>query len=403
MAQVALLVATVLVVVVGHRHLRAALVVLAGVLFGLATGVLHAGDSVDAVRALGAPVAFLVAAVPMAVLLARIGFFDEVAARLPAGPRLAPALWVFAALVTTVCNLDAAIVLLTPLYLRVARRHGHDPFVLAAIPVLLASLASSALPVSNLTNLIAAEQRDLGTLDFLVHLGPASLVATTVGWFAFRPLVRAAGPRVDANGADVAGEPATPSAAAAHPLAWRAGIPAVVVLLVGFTAGDRAGVPAWMVAGSVVAGLVLCTRHVPWRAVPVDAIVVACGLAVLATAASPHLGLGDVLRDGGDAGAVRIVAAGAIGSVLTNNLPALLVMLPLAGGRAVWPLLLGVNVGPVLWLSGSLAGLLWADLLRQGGVAVGAGRYARLGWRVGGPALLAATAVLVALRALGVG
>lgn len=89
------------------------------------------------------------------------------------------------------------------------------------------------------------------------------------------------------------------------------------------------------------------------------------------------------------------------GAVLTNNLPALLVTLPLVGDRSLWGLLLGVNLGPVLWLSGSLAGLLWADLLRQGGVEVGLGRYARLGLRVGGPALAAAVAVLVAQAALG--
>ena len=67
-----------------------------------------------------------------------------------------------------VLNLDAAVVLLTPLYVRVARRTGLDPVALAFQPVLLACLASSFLPVSNLTNLIAAHQADLGTSDFLV-------------------------------------------------------------------------------------------------------------------------------------------------------------------------------------------------------------------------------------------
>lgn len=89
MAPVALLVATVVVVVAGHRRLRASVVVLAAVVLGLATRVLEVHASVP----LAAPVAFLLAAVPMAVLLARIGFLDEVAARLPRGPRLAPALW----------------------------------------------------------------------------------------------------------------------------------------------------------------------------------------------------------------------------------------------------------------------------------------------------------------------
>ena len=87
-------------------------------------------------------------------------------------------LWVLAALVTTVLNLDAAVVLLTPLYVSIARRSGRDPLALAFQPVLLASLASSALPVSNLTNLIAASATGATTGGFVAHLALPSLVAT---------------------------------------------------------------------------------------------------------------------------------------------------------------------------------------------------------------------------------
>ena len=74
-----------------------------------------------------------------------------------------------AAAVTVVFNLDAAVVLLTPLYIRIARRHGYSPEMLAFQPALLACLASNPLPVSNLTNLIAAEHFDLGVGEFLDH------------------------------------------------------------------------------------------------------------------------------------------------------------------------------------------------------------------------------------------
>ncbi|HEY5424337.1 MAG TPA: hypothetical protein VIK05_12735 [Ilumatobacteraceae bacterium] len=50
---------------------------------------------------------------------------------------------VLAAAVTVVFNLDAAVVLLTPLYIRIARRHGYSPEMLAFQPALLACLASN--------------------------------------------------------------------------------------------------------------------------------------------------------------------------------------------------------------------------------------------------------------------
>jgi arsenical pump membrane protein len=57
--------------------------------------------------------------------------------------------------------------------------------------------------------------------------------------------------------------------------------------------------------------------------------------------------------------------------------------------------LTAVNVGPVLAVTGSLAGLLWLDTVRRLGVPVDARTYSRVGIRVGLPALAAAVAVLL--------
>lgn len=241
MWQTILLAATVAGVLVGHRHVRPAGVVLAGVIVGLASGIVEVGIAGEAVRGLTAP------------------------------------------LVTTVFNLDASIVLLTPLYLRIARLHGLDPLATAFQPVLLAALASSALPVSNLTNLIVAEHLDVSVVDFIVRLGPASAIACLVGW-------------------------------------WR---------------------PPWSLAD------------------------------------------------------LRSLAAGVVLADTVNNLPALLIGLPHLDEASVWPFLAGINLGPVLWLTGSLAGLLWLDIVRRSGLQVSYGQYAIVGLRIGGPALLAAAAVVV--------
>lgn len=178
------------------------------------------------------------------------------------------------------------------------------------------------------------------------------------------------------------------------------GGPAVVVLLVGFTLGDALGMPAWVVALAVAVGLAVATRSLPWRALPVEAIVVAAGLAVLAAAAVPHLGLDRLLSGTGAAAELRAFGTGVIGANAVNNLPALLIGLPVVDGATAWAYLLGVNVGPVLWISGSLAGLLWADVMARHGHPVTPGEYARVGVRVGLPALVVAGAVAIGLGRL---
>ncbi|HEY4376774.1 MAG TPA: SLC13 family permease, partial [Acidimicrobiales bacterium] len=139
-------------------------------------------------RAVGPALGFLVCGVPLAALLDRIGFFDEAAARLQRRFGALPMglLWAGAAATTVVLNLDTTIVLLTPLYVRLARRAGVDPLRLALVPLCLASLASSVLPVSNLTTLIAADHLHLGVLDVVRHLGLPTLTAVVVGWLAYR-------------------------------------------------------------------------------------------------------------------------------------------------------------------------------------------------------------------------
>ena len=155
-------------------------------LIGLATQTIAWSTARSALDVLRDPLLFLVFAVPLAVLLDRIGVFAALAARVDDGRHLLLWLWLLGIGVTIVFNLDAAVVLLTPLYVRIAHRHGIPPVVLAFQPALLACLASNPLPVSNLTNLIVAEQHDLGLGEFLVHLGPVTVVACTVGWFGYR-------------------------------------------------------------------------------------------------------------------------------------------------------------------------------------------------------------------------
>jgi arsenical pump membrane protein len=335
------------------------------------------------------PLLFLVFAVPLAVLLDRIGVFTALAGRMGHGERLLLWLWLLGIGVTVVFNLDAAVVLLTPLYIRIAERHGLPAVVLAFQPALLACLASNPLPVSNLTNLIAAERLDLGVGEFLAHLGPVTVVACTVGWFGYARWARSV--RSVARAAPV---PADDTAAGARAL--RRGLPIVGFVLVGFTVGNALGVPAWTVAAVAVAWAIALDRTIPWRTVPAAAMLVAASLAVLVAGALDDLHIDRLLDAGGAAGRLRAVGFGAIASDVTNNLPTVLAGTSSLHERAqVWALLVGTNIAPALVITGSLSALLWRDTARRLGVSVTPAQFTGVGLRVALAALVAAAALAV--------
>jgi arsenical pump membrane protein len=351
-------------------------------LVALTTGVIDLGQIGDALRPLAPPLAFVAVAVPLAATLDDIGVFDALASIAARSRYVVGLLWIVAALVVAFLNLDAAVVLLTPLYVHTAVVIDADPIALAFQPVLLASLASGVLAVSNLTNLLAASQLSLTNGAFLRHLAPASIVACIVGWliyravFRFEPHERAGLPRPDRRALVIGSS----------------GIALFLVLVLG---GERIGLPAWGAALVTEVALLAVTRRPPFRHIPAGTIVLAAALAVLAagvTLALPHA-FGDL-----GAGGVRGFAAGVVSANVCNNLPALLVGLPhVANVTRIWPLLLGVDLGPTLLITGSLAGLLWQASARRAGVEVSSLRYSRVGVVVGVPAMLAALAVMQVL------
>ena len=166
-------------------------------------------------------------------------------------------------------------------------------------------------------------------------------------------------------------------------------------MLVGFTVGERLGVPAWVIVALALIAVVLGTRSLPWRSIPVGPAVLALALGTLAIAAAPALHVDRLFEIDGRAGEAAVFGAGVAGASVMNNLPASVVSLPaleLHPDR-VWALLLGVNIGPLLWVTGALSTLLWQSTMGRLGHPISAGRYAAVGWRIGLPALLVALAV----------
>jgi arsenical pump membrane protein len=155
------------------------------------------------------------------------------------------------------------------------------------------------------------------------------------------------------------------------------------------------GAPAWAAAtgAAVPVALLFAFRRASalrWSLLPWRLVLLTAGLFLVVTAAGRH-GLDDLLlRLVGHGGDARIGSVGAASANLVNNLPAYLALERSVPPADLPALLVGVNVGPLVLLWGSLATLLWRERCRARGVHVSAAQFTLLGL-AGVPVVLAAT------------
>ncbi|MFI5839200.1 SLC13 family permease [Catenuloplanes sp. NPDC051500] len=391
------------------------------------TGLVGWGEAWDEIVELGPTVAFLAAVLVLSALADEAGVFAWAgriaAARGKGSPtRLLGIVFVLASLVTAVLSLDATVVLLTPVVLRTARamRAPTSPHVYACAH--LANSASLLLPVSNLTNLLAFAASGLTFVSFAGLMTLPWLVVIAAEYLIFRlffardlrtpanPVQAAVPDLVTPDGAG-SGGPATPAPAvpvaaspadlqafgtATTPAAPRPPAFALAVLaatLLGFPLGELVGVhPAWVAA---LGALVLAVPRL--RSAPIAEgrrllgavhpafllFVPALGVVVLAVRDSGFGTLvGHLVPE--QATLPGLLAAAALAALLANllnNLPATLMLVPLTAGNPGLTLavLLGVNLGPNLTYVGSLATLLWRQVLHAHDHEPGNRRFMLLG------------------------
>jgi arsenical pump membrane protein len=384
------------------RHERApeALVALGGAAVLIAAGILPWGDARDEAGELAPTLVVLAALLVLGDGCERAGVFDALAARLTAsargsGVRLLALVFAAAAGVTAVLGLDATVVLLTPAALAAAAkaRLPSRPSVYACAH--LANSASLLLPVSNLTNLLAFRASELSFTRFAALMALPWAVAIALEWAAFRwafsddlalrPAARDA--------------PGVPSRDIVPPLP-RLPLAVLALTLAGFAAAGPLGLDeAWPAAAGALA--MAAFEGTSRRALDLPLLGFVLGLGLIVRAVAGH-GLGDfvddLLPDG--AGLLALLAAAGLAALLANllnNLPALLVLLPAAaaaGPATVLAVLIGVNAGPNLTYTGSLATLLWRRVLRERGAEPLLGEFMRLGALTVPPILGGATFAL---------
>jgi len=296
--------------------------------------------------------------------------------------RLLAQVFMAASAITAVLSLDATVVLLTPVVYTTSAQLGARPRPHVYACTHLANSASLLLPVSNLTNLLAFAATGLAFPRFAALMALPWLAAIATEYLALSRFF-AADLDTGAQGLD----DAQPAGAPVFVLV------VVAATLAGFVAASVAGInPAWaaFTGAAVLAARALAQRRTTIAAigrsaaVPFLVFVLALGIVVQAVV-SNGLGraLGPLVPGGTSLPALLAVAALAAALAnLINNLPAVLVLLPLtapAGPGAVLAVLAGVNIGPNLTYTGSLATLLWRRVLHERGARPSLGEFTRLG------------------------
>lgn len=339
---------------------------------------------------------FLLAITVVAEICQHAGVFDA-AGRWAAG-RARGRVWCLWLLVialatasTIVLSLDTTAVLLTPVVIVMARQAQLSPLPFAMVTVWLANTASLLLPVSNLSNLLALRHFD--DADYLsVSWRPAlAAIAVTV---AIATLLY----RTSLRGRYQ--QPAEVIEERDPTLFWIA-VAVCVALLPAFASGIMPAIPAVIAAAILLVALWVRDRAevrritVPWRMAIAVALLLGAMRAVSATVVGDWVASAAGHGDGLGA-LLRLAGLGAASSNVVNNLPAYLALEPTAADSPVrlMALLIGVNVGPIVTVWGSLATILWRQRCARDGLVVHVGRIAWQGAAVAVPAVTAAVVVL---------
>ena len=294
--------------------------------------------------------------------------------------------------VTTLLNLDTSVTFLTPVLVYAARSRGEGEAPLLYGCLLLSNAGSLLLPGSNLTNLIVLGHLHLSGGAFLAHMALPALAATVVtavivGAFYHRTLRTTIAPTL----------------APERPVLG-VGLLAVAVVTV-LVVALRA--PALPVAAVGVVAVLLRSRRTQRSqpsgrgAVSGRAALDVLGVPILVALFGLAVALGTLGRSwSGPATLLShlnvwgTAAVAALTSVLVNNLPAASL---LAARRPPHPfaLLIGLNVGPNLFVTGSLAWFLWLRAARTAGARPDVRRASLLGLASAPLAIAAAVGVLV--------
>lgn len=351
---------------------------------------------------------FLVGMMLLSELGRREGLFDwlaGVAARHADGSGSRLFLWIYGAgtVVTVFMSNDATAVVLTPAVYAATRQAGVKPLPYLFACALIANAASFVLPLSNPANLVVFGSQLPALGPWLGRFLLPSLASIATTFLVLRWMFRA----------ELAGPARAPGSAVALSRTGRLAAVAVVlmaaVLLVASARDVPLGLPALAAAGVGALVIQLARREAPWplaRDMSWGVLPLVAGLFVLVEGVQ-RAGLlqpvAAALKSlAGSSPTAAMWAAGllsAVGCNLVNNLPAGLAagsigQLADASAQVRSAIAIGIDLGPNLSVTGSLATLLWLVAIRREGEDVSAWQFLKVGVVVMPVALVAALAAL---------
>jgi arsenical pump membrane protein len=336
---------------------------------------------------------FLVGMMLLAELAKEHGVFDWLAAIAVRGAqgscaRLFALVYGVGTMVTIFMSNDATAVVLTPAILAAVRRARAEPLPYLFACALIANAASFVLPISNPANLVVFHtgMPPLGRwLLWFAVPSVLSIAATyVVARFVFRKPLRAA----------------IESGVETHSLKNNgklvlAGLALMVlVLLAASSLKKDLGLPACLAALAITAAVSIHTRSNPIklaREISWGTLLLVAGLFVLVDAVESigaltvtQAWLAWVQKLSPAAGALVAGFAVAVGNNLVNNLPLGLIAgstlrVAHASGLIAHAVLIGVDLGPNLSVTGSLATILWLLALRKEKLDVSFARFLQVG------------------------
>ena len=392
---------------IGPRfRLSPALAALAGVAVLTALGSVRFGDVGWAARTMWRPLLGIVSIMVMTGVARRAGVLagiaDFVFARAEDSPRKLFALvFAFGAVTAAVLNNDSAILLLTPLVVDSAKRR-HPTLVLPLAFSVFLSAGVAPLIVSNPMNMVVASVSGIGFNEYAARMAiPAVvgwLVTFGVAFLVFRKVIDAASIAAQADMRAKA-ERVSPLDAGQKVILVALGTVVLAYPVVSWFGG-----PVWIVAavGAVfLLGIAARQGHKPAviarSEIHFDVLLFLMAALVLSIGlrnAGLVSRLAELYRG---AGPMKIGALSALGSAVLNNHPmGHLNMMALEGSghTSVLAALIGGDLGPRLFPMGSLAGLLWLEMLRRSGVEVSVRKFILVGAAATLPTLFVCLAFL---------